>query len=130
MKIWTAGILIFVMIGIQSLYAARTGWQYHRNGAINFWKGFSLPGVQHEKNTTQLRVVDLKSDGINTYVVYFPAIHPLINVQISITSNFYTESLEYAQTVNQVLTSKKDLHGAFGQLPLKVPLSIPREYKR
>lgn len=130
MKIRALSLMIIVVTGIQLLDAARTGWQYHRGGAINLWKGFSLPGVKHHKNATQLRVADLKSDGVDSYTVYFPVIHPLMSVSVHITSNFFTESLEYSQVVNELVTSKKDLHGLFGHLPTKVPLSIPTRYNR
>lgn len=130
MKIRALSLMIIVVTGIQLLDAARTGWQYHRGGALNLWKGFSLSGMKHHKNATQLRVADLRSDGIDSYTVYFPMIHPLMSVSFNITSNFYTESLELSQVVNEVVTSKKNLHGLFGHLPTKVPLSIPKRYDR
>ena len=55
----------------------------------------------------QLQVVDLQSDGQDSYTVYFPSIHPMVTMAASISTNFYTESLQYSQTVNELSSESR-----------------------
>ena len=129
MRFLLVGLILGIITGFQFIESARTGWQYSKSKSAKLWRNFSLSSQAVKKKTMQLQVVDLQSDGQDSYTVYFPSIHPMVTVAASISTNFYTESLQYSQTVNEFLTAKASLSRIFKPNLRKIPLSIPHKYR-
>ncbi len=130
MRFLLVGLILGIITGFQFIESARTGWQYSKSKSVKIWKNFSLSSEAAKKKEIQLQVVNLQSDGQDSYTVFFPSVHPMVNVVGSISTNFYTESLQYSQTVNEFLTAKASLSSVFRPRLRKIPLSIPRKYKQ
>lgn len=128
MRFITMGLILGIITGFQFVESTRTGWQYSSSKSAKLWRGFSLSSEAIQKKSIQLKVVNLQSDGQDYYTFHFPSLHPFLTVAASISTNFYTESLEYSQTVNEFLTVKADLSSVFRPNLRKVPLSIPKKY--
>ena len=130
MRFLLVGLILGIITGFQFIESARTGWQYSKSKSSKLWRNFSLSNKVSQKKAIQLQVVNLKSDGQDSYTVYFPSVHPMVTVAASVSTNFYTESLQYSQTVNEFLTAKASLSTVFMPKLRKIPLSIPHKYKQ
>ena len=130
MRFLLLGLILGIITGFQFIESARTGWQYSKTKSAKLWRNFSLSSQAEQKNRIQLQVVNLESDGQDSYTVYFPSVHPMITVAASVSTNFYTESLQYSQTINELLTAKASLTGVFKPGLRKIPLSIPQKYRK
>ncbi len=130
MRFLLVGLILGIITGFQFIESARTGWQYSKSKSSKLWRNFSLSNKAVQKKAIQLQVVNLKSDGQDSYTIYFPSVHPMVTVAASVSTNFYTESLQYSQTVNEFLTAKASLSSVFMPKLRKIPLSIPHKYKQ
>lgn len=130
MRFLLLGLILGIITGFQFIESARTGWQYSKTKSAKLWRNFSLSSQAEQKKRIQLQVVNLESDGQDSYTVYFPSVHPMITVAASVSTNFYTESLQYSQTINELLTAKASLTGVFKPGLRKIPLSIPQKYRK
>ena len=130
MRFLLVGLILGIITGFQFIESARTGWQYSKSKSSKLWRNFSLSNKAVQKKAIQLQVVNLKSDGQDSYTFYFPSVHPMVTVAASVSTNFYTESLQYSQTVNEFLTAKASLSSVFIPKLRKIPLSIPHKYKQ
>ena len=128
MRFLLVGLILGIITGFQFIESARTGWQYSKIKSSKLWRNFSLSNKVTQKKAIQLQVVNLKSDGQDSYTVYFSFCSPH-GVVASVSTNFYTESLQYSQTVNEFLTAKASLSTVFMPKLRKIPLSIPHKYK-
>ena len=130
MRFLLLGLILGIITGFQFIESARTGWQYSKTKSAKLWRNFSLSSQAEQKKRIQLQVVNLESDGQDSYTVYFPSVHPMITVAASVSTNFYTESLQYSQTINELLTAKASLTRVFKPGLRKIPLSIPHKYRQ
>ena len=128
MRLIAASLILGIITGFQFVESARTGWQYSNSKSPKLWRGFSLSTDAVRSRSMQLKVVNRESDGQDSYTVHFPSLHPFLTVVASVSTNFYTESLEYSHTINEFLTVKTNLSNVFKPNLRKIPLSIPKKY--
>ncbi|MCO4784123.1 MAG: hypothetical protein KC646_17495 [Candidatus Cloacimonetes bacterium] len=48
-----------------------------------------------------VNVADIAKDGMQDRYFYFPSVHPMMQNVLKVSSNYYTDSLEYSSYINK-----------------------------
>lgn len=83
----------------------------------------SLP-MQLKSPNSKLTVANLEEDGRVRRKLYFPGVHPLLQLSMSLETDYFTESFRVDYELNGIRQLKVKLPGMFKKKGMMVPLSI------
>ncbi|PCJ17112.1 MAG: hypothetical protein COB02_14750 [Candidatus Cloacimonadota bacterium] len=77
----------------QLTFALGTAVKYKKKKLKNKLYSLSIKGGL-------INMADISRDGKQSYFLYMPSVHPLMQNVIKLSSNYYTESLEFSSYLN------------------------------